>query len=107
MKAVFACALLLLGVGSCVPQSAGADDAPGRLTYAASLVPVGAGIMTVRSGLTTAWRLAALPTSRSPVLVKPTTLGVVRAPCVRPLSFGGVNVAVAYYITCAYCYQPS
>ncbi len=78
MKAVFACALLLLGTG-CQPSTA-ADDAPGRLPYAASLVRAGGGIMTVRSGLTTACRLAALPTIRSPVLVKPTTLGVVRAP---------------------------
>ena len=36
--------------------------------------------MMVRSGLTTACRLAPLPTSRSPVLVKPTTDGVVRLP---------------------------
>ena len=35
---------------------------------------------TVFCGLVTAWRLAAWPTSRSPVLVKATTDGVVRAP---------------------------
>jgi len=39
MKAVFACALLLLGPG-CLSAKA-ADDAPGRLAYAASLVRVG------------------------------------------------------------------
>ena len=32
------------------------------------------------SGLVTAWRLATCPTSLSPVLVKATTDGVVRAP---------------------------
>jgi len=96
-ESVFVCALLLLGPGC--PSAKAADDTPGRLAYTASLVRVGGGIMTVRSGLMTAWRLAALPTSRSPVLVKPTTLGVVRAPCMRSLSFGVVNVAAAYYIT--------
>lgn len=39
MKAVFACALLLLGPG-CLSAEA-ADDAPGQLAYAASLVPAG------------------------------------------------------------------
>src|SRR5687767_9612066 len=34
----------------------------------------------VFSGLVTAWRLATCPTSRSPVLVKPTTDGVIRLP---------------------------
>ena len=34
---------------------------------------------TVLLGLVTAWRLAAWPTSRSPLLVKATTDGVVRA----------------------------
>ncbi len=42
MKAVFACALLLLGIG-CQPSTA-ADTAPGRLSYAASLVPAGNGM---------------------------------------------------------------
>src|SRR3954470_15274593 len=35
---------------------------------------------TVFCGLVTAWRFAAWPTRRSPVLVKATTEGVVRAP---------------------------
>ena len=35
---------------------------------------------TVFSGFVTAWRFATWPTSRSPVLVKPTTEGVVRPP---------------------------
>ena len=35
---------------------------------------------TVFSGLVTAWFLAALPTTRSPSLRKPTTDGVVRSP---------------------------
>ena len=35
---------------------------------------------TVFSGLVTAWFLAALPTTRSPSLRKPTTEGVVRSP---------------------------
>src|SRR5437879_9896476 len=35
---------------------------------------------TVFSGLVTAWRFATWPTKRSPVLVMPTTDGVVRAP---------------------------
>ena len=45
-------------------------------------------LMMVRSGLTTACRLAALPTSRSPVLVKPTTLGVVRLPSALAMTAG-------------------
>ena len=36
--------------------------------------------ISVLSGLTTAWRFAGAPTIRSPVLEKPTTEGVVRAP---------------------------
>ena len=36
--------------------------------------------MMVRSGLTTAWRLAIWPTRRSPFFAKATTDGVVRAP---------------------------
>src|ERR1019366_6803936 len=35
---------------------------------------------TVFSGLVMAWRLATWPTSRAPLLVKPTTDGVVRVP---------------------------
>src|ERR1039458_9142833 len=35
---------------------------------------------TVFSGLVMAWRLATWPTNRSPLLVKPTTDGVVRVP---------------------------
>ena len=35
---------------------------------------------TVLRGFVTAWRLAASPTTRSPVLVKATTDGVVRLP---------------------------
>src|SRR3954470_5384889 len=39
-------------------------------------------------GLVTAWRLAAWPTMRSPVLVKATTDGVVRAPSALGMTTG-------------------
>src|SRR2546425_12667304 len=42
----------------------------------------------VRSGLVMAWRLATSPTSTSPVLEKPTTDGVVRAPSALGLTVG-------------------
>src|SRR5699024_7989408 len=45
-------------------------------------------LLTVRSGLVMAWRFATWPTSRSPVLVKPTTLGVVRAPSALAMTTG-------------------
>src|SRR5580704_13315492 len=43
---------------------------------------------TVFSGLVMACRLATCPTSRSPVLVKPTTEGVVRPPSSLGITFG-------------------
>src|SRR5687767_2566154 len=43
---------------------------------------------TVFSGLTTAWRLAVMPTRRSPPLVKATTDGVVRAPSEFAITVG-------------------
>ena len=42
----------------------------------------------VRSGLVMAWRFATWPTRRSPVFVKPTTLGVVRAPSALAMTTG-------------------
>src|SRR6185436_10335007 len=42
----------------------------------------------VRSGLVMAWRLATWPTSRSPVLVKATTDGVVRWPSALGITVG-------------------
>src|SRR5437868_8343684 len=42
----------------------------------------------VRSGLVMAWRLATSPTSTSPVLEKPTTEGVVRAPSALGMTVG-------------------
>src|SRR5260370_24408474 len=42
----------------------------------------------VRSGLVMAWRLATSPTSTSPVLEKPTTEGVVRAPSALGITVG-------------------
>ena len=42
----------------------------------------------VRSGLVMAWRFATWPTRRSPVLVKPTTDGVVRAPSALAMTTG-------------------
>jgi len=42
----------------------------------------------VFSGLTAAWRRARLPTRRSPVLVKATTDGVVRAPSAFGMTTG-------------------
>ena len=57
----------------------GVYSLPPRVTF--SLVPI-LRLMdeTVFSGLVMAWRFATWPTRRSPVLVKPTTDGVVRAP---------------------------
>src|SRR4051812_31638338 len=43
---------------------------------------------TVFWGLVTAWRLATVPTSRSPSLVKPTTEGVVRPPSALGMTTG-------------------
>src|ERR1700722_8726496 len=43
---------------------------------------------TVLLGLVTAWRLAAWPTTRSPVLVKATTDGVVRPPSALGITTG-------------------
>ncbi len=43
---------------------------------------------TVLPGLVTAWRLASWPTSRSPVLVKATTLGMVRPPSADAMTVG-------------------
>src|SRR4029077_17539161 len=42
----------------------------------------------VRSGLVMAWRLATSPTSTSPLLEKPTTDGVVRAPSALGITVG-------------------
>ena len=42
----------------------------------------------VRSGLVIAWRLATSPTRTSPVLEKPTTEGVVRAPSALGMTVG-------------------
>src|SRR4051795_8894835 len=42
----------------------------------------------VFSGLVIAWRLATCPTSRSPVLVNPTTEGVVRPPSSLAMTLG-------------------
>src|SRR2546423_5162869 len=42
----------------------------------------------VRSGLTTAWRLASWPTRRSPVLVNATTEGVSRLPSAFGITVG-------------------
>src|SRR5271168_5445616 len=42
----------------------------------------------VFSGLVIAWRLATWPTSRSPLLVKPTTDGVVRPPSSLGITLG-------------------
>ncbi len=42
----------------------------------------------VFSGLVMAWRLATWPTSRSPLLVKATMEGVVRAPSSFAMTFG-------------------
>src|SRR5271168_3472964 len=42
----------------------------------------------VFSGLVIAWRLATWPTSRSPLLVKPTTDGVVRPPSSLGMTLG-------------------
>ena len=39
-------------------------------------------------GLVTAWRLASWPTSRSPVLVKATTVGMVRPPSADAMTVG-------------------
>src|SRR5687768_14870257 len=39
-------------------------------------------------GFVTAWRLASWPTSRSPVLVKATTLGMVRPPSADAMTVG-------------------
>jgi hypothetical protein len=39
-------------------------------------------------GLVTAWRFASWPTSRSPVLVKATTLGTVRPPSADAMTVG-------------------
>src|ERR1700681_4681321 len=44
--------------------------------------------LIVRSGLVTAWRFASCPTSRSPVLVKATTDGVVRDPSELAMTVG-------------------
>src|SRR4051794_37169650 len=43
---------------------------------------------TVFSGLVTAWRLATVPTSRSPPCVKATTEGVVRPPSAFSITVG-------------------
>src|ERR1039457_2373858 len=43
---------------------------------------------TVFSGLVMAWRLATWPTSRSPLLVNPTTDGVVRVPSWLAMTVG-------------------
>src|SRR5688500_15426543 len=43
---------------------------------------------TVLPGLVTAWRLASWPTSRSPVLVNATTLGMVRPPSADAMTVG-------------------
>src|SRR5688500_2376762 len=43
---------------------------------------------TVLPGLVTAWRLASWPTSRSPVLVNATTLGLVRPPSADAMTVG-------------------
>src|SRR5450432_167351 len=43
---------------------------------------------TVFSGLVIAWRFATWPTSRSPLLVKPTTDGVVRPPSSLGMTLG-------------------
>ena len=43
---------------------------------------------TVFFGLVTAWRLAAWPTTRSPVLVNATTEGVVRPPSALGMTTG-------------------
>ena len=45
-------------------------------------------LITVRSGLVMAWRLATWPTIRSPSLVKATTEGVVRAPSALAMTTG-------------------
>src|SRR5215203_1667762 len=42
----------------------------------------------VLAGLVTAWRLASCPTSRSPVLVKATTDGMVRPPSADAMTVG-------------------
>ena len=42
----------------------------------------------VFSGLVMAWRLATWPTRRSPLLLKPTIEGVVRAPSSFAMTFG-------------------
>ena len=65
----------------------GVYSLPPRVTF--SLVPI-LRLMdeTVFSGLVMAWRLATWPTRRSPVLVKPTTDGVVRAPSALGMTTG-------------------
>ena len=65
----------------------GVYSLPPRVTF--SLVPI-LRLMdeTVFSGLVMAWRLATWPTRRSPVLVKPTTEGVVRAPSALGMTTG-------------------
>ena len=65
----------------------GVYSLPPRVTF--SLVPI-LRLMdeTVFSGLVMAWRFATWPTRRSPVLVKPTTDGVVRAPSALGMTTG-------------------
>src|SRR3954452_15338676 len=52
---------------------------------------------TVFSGLVTAWRLATVPTRRSPPLVKATTEGVVRAPSAFSTTVGSPPSSTAMH----------
>ena len=52
---------------------------------------------TVFSGLVTAWRLATVPTRRSPPCVKATTDGVVRAPSAFSMTVGSPPSRIAMH----------
>src|SRR5882672_8213219 len=74
----------------------------------------------VFSGLVMAWRLATWPTRRSPVLVKPTTDGVVRPPSSLGMTLGSppsmtattelvvprsIPIILGIFVPPEYCYK--